>query len=156
MAFYYEDYEALELGHAWTSRGRTIGESDILTFAGMTGDFHPLHTDAEAARASGYGERIAHGYLTASIAAGLAYRVGLDEETAYALLHIGWTFALPVRIGDTIRVRIILTGRRGSKSHPAHGVVQRRYEVENQRNEGVATGEVVILCKRRAAEGGLG
>jgi len=151
VAFHYEDYEAVELGHCWTSAGRTIGESDILAFAGMTGDFHPLHTDAEAARTSGYGERIAHGYLTASIAAGLAYRIGLDEGTAYALLQINWKFGRPVMIGDTITVRIILTGRRGSKSHPSHGVVERRYEVENQRRERVATGEIALLCKRREA-----
>jgi acyl dehydratase len=149
MTLYLEDYEALPPGHRWTSPGRTVGESDIALFGGLTGDLHPLHTDAEVARASGYGERIAQGYLTASLAAGLAYRIGLDEGSSYALLNIGWTFREPVRIGDTIRVHVELTSARPSRSHPGRGVVLRRYEVENQVRAVVAVGEVAMLCNRR-------
>lgn len=152
MTLFLEDDEALEPGHRWTSPGRTVSESDIALFGGMTGDLHPLHTGAEAARASGYGERIAHGYLTASLAAGLAYRIGLDEGSSNALLNIGWTFRRPVRIGDTIRVHVELTSARPSRSHPGRGVVLRRYEVENQAKEVVAVGEVAMLCNRRPQE----
>ncbi len=153
MALFYEDYEALPPGYRWTSPGRTVAECDIMAFGGMTGDLHPLHTDAAAAASSPYGERIAHGYLTASIAAGLAYRIGLDEGTAYALLNINWTFKQPVRIGDTLRVDVVLVAARPSRSHADKGVVQRRYEVTSQRREVVAIGEVAMLCLRRPTEG---
>ena len=156
MTLFLEDYEALPAGHRWTSPGRTVGESDITLFGGMTGDMHPLHTNAEAARAGGYGERIAHGYLTASLAAGLAYRIGLDEGSSYALLNINWTFRHPVRIGDTIRVGVELLSARPSRSHPGRGVVLRRYEVQNQAKEVVAVGEVAMLCNRRPVEQAAG
>ena len=149
MGLYYEDYENLPVGHRWASPGRTITEGDIMTFAGMTGDLHPLHTDARVAKESTYGERIAHGYLTASMASGLAYRVGLDEGTSFAVLATGWKFKLPVKIGDTLRVDVTLTQVRSSQTHPAHGIVFRTYDVMNQRDELVASGDIVILCSRR-------
>ena len=149
MGLFFEDYETLQAGHRWSSPGRTISEGDIMTFAGLTGDLHPLHTDATVAKESSYGERIAHGYLTASMAAGLAYRVGLDEGTAFAVLSTGWRFTRPVMIGDTIRVSIELVEIRASRKHPAHGIVVRKYEVQNQRAEIVAIGDIAILCSRR-------
>jgi acyl dehydratase len=151
LGLYYEDYERLPLGHRWRSPGRTIGEADIMNFAGLTGDLHPLHTDAHFAAQSDYGARIAHGYLTASVASGLAYRIGLDESTSFAVLATGWKFKLPVRIGDTIRVEVVLTDLRPSRKHPAHGIVSRKYEVLNQQQEIIAIGEIVILVHRRPA-----
>ena len=156
MGLYYEDYERYPLGHRWLSPGRTIGEADIMTFGGLTGDLHPLHTDAHVAAQSSYGERIAHGYLTASVASGLAYRVGLDEGTAFAVLATGWKFIQPVKIGDTIRVEVILAQLRPSNKHPLHGIVSRTYEVKNQRDELVALGDIVILCHRRPATAPVG
>ena len=149
MGLYYEDYESLQAGHCWVSPGRTISEGDIMVFAGLTGDLHPLHTDATVAKESVYGERIAHGYLTASMASGLAYREGLDEGTAVAVLATSWKFTLPVKIGDTIRVNVILGQVRPSKKHSGQGIVFRNYEVMNQRDELVAIGDIVILCSRR-------
>lgn len=131
------------------SPGRTISEGDIMMFAGLTGDLHPLHTDATVAKESAYGERIAHGYLTASMASGLAYRVGLDEGTAVAVLATSWKFRLPVKIGDTIRVNVKLGQVRPSRKHSGQGIVFRSYEVMNQRDELVAIGDIVILCSRR-------
>ena len=153
MGLFYEDNEGLPAGHRWVSPGRTMTEGDIMTFAGLTGDLHPLHTDARTAKESPYGERIAHGYLTASMASGLAYRVGLDEGTAFAVLGTSWKFTLPVKIGDTIRVVVTLMETRASKKHPAHGIVVRKYEVQNQRDEVVAIGDIAILCARRPKVG---
>ena len=149
MGLYYEDYASLEPGHRWMSPGRTVSEADIMAFAGLTGDFHPLHVDAHFAAQSAYGERIAHGYLTASLAAGLAYRVGLDEGTAWAFLSTSWRFGKPVLIGDTLRVEVELVEVRPSRSQPHCGVVVRRYHARNQRGEPVATGDVALLCLRR-------
>jgi len=150
MGLYFEDFEELGVGHSWLSAGRTIGEADITVFGGMTGDLHPQHVDARYGAASPYGARIAHGYLTASIASGLAYRTGVDEGTSHALLGINWKFIAPVMIGDTIEVVMTLTGVRISRGHPDFGIVQRRYDVRNQDAATVAVGDVAILCKRRA------
>jgi acyl dehydratase len=149
VGLYFEDYEALTVGHRWVGPSRTIGESDITTFAGLTGDHHPQHTDARYAAASPYGERIAHGYLTASMAAGLAYRIGIDEGTSHAILEMRWTFSAPVKIGDTLSVVLTLTAVRASRKHPAMGIVSRRCSVQNQNDATVADGDITILCKRR-------
>lgn len=151
MGLYFEEYERLGKGHRWTSPGRTVAEGDINLFAGLTGDIHPLHTDAEYAKASPYGARIAHGYFTASLASGLAYRVGLDEGTSQAVLSTAWKFPAPVMLGDTLRVVITLVDLRPSRKHPTMGIVTRRYDVENQRGDVVAVGDIAILCKRRPA-----
>lgn len=154
MALYFEDFESFPIGHTWLSPGRTIGEADINLFAGMSGDLHPQHTDARYGKASPYGERIAHGYLTASIASGLVYRIGLDEGTSHALLGIAWKFQAPVLIGDTIEVLMALTGVRASRRHPDFGIVERRYTVRNQHGATVATGDVAVLFKRRPGAAG--
>ena len=83
-------------------RGRTVTEADVAMFAGLTGDFHPQHTDAEWAASSPFGERIAHGLLVLSLAAGL---VDFDPEEVIALRRVrDVVFKRPVRLGDTIRV----------------------------------------------------
>jgi 3-hydroxybutyryl-CoA dehydratase len=82
--------------------GRTITEADVVAFATLTGDMHPQHTDRRWAADSPFGERIAHGMLVLSYAAGL---VPIDPERIVALRRIeDAVFKRPVRIGDTIRV----------------------------------------------------
>jgi acyl dehydratase len=84
------------------SRGRTITEADVVAFAGLTGDFHPQHVDAEWAAGSVFGERVAHGLLVLGLAAGL---VDFDPDEVIALRGVrDAVFKRPVRIGDTIRV----------------------------------------------------
>ena len=63
-------YEELEAGQAFTTRGRTVTEADVVGFAALTGDWHPQHTDAEWAGGRAFGERIAHGLFVISLAAG--------------------------------------------------------------------------------------
>jgi acyl dehydratase len=87
---------------AFTSRGRTITEADVVAFASLTGDFHPQHSDAVWAAASDFGERIAHGMLIVSFAVGL---VDFDPERVVALRRLrDVVFKRPVRLGDTIHV----------------------------------------------------
>ena len=86
------------------SRGRTVTESDVTAFACLTGDFHPQHTDAEWAAASPFGERIAHGLLVLSLAAGM---VDFDPEEVIALRRVrDVVFKRPVKLGDTIHVDV--------------------------------------------------
>jgi acyl dehydratase len=97
-----QPFDALEAGDRFTTRGRTVTESDVHGFAGLTGDFHPQHTDEEWAAAGPFGGRIAHGLLVLSFAAGL---VPFDPERVLALRRVrDVVFKRPVRLGDTIRV----------------------------------------------------
>ena len=97
-----QPFDALEAGDRFTTRGRTVTESDVHGFAGLTGDFHPQHTDEEWASAGPFGGRIAHGLLVLSFAAGL---VPFDPERVMALRKVrDVVFKRPVRLGDTIRV----------------------------------------------------
>ena len=91
-------------GAVFTTRARTITESDLVAFAGLTGDWHPQHTDAVYAADSIFGERVAHGMLVLSYAVGL---VPFDPRRVVALRRIGDVrFLRPVRIGDTVAVRV--------------------------------------------------
>jgi 3-hydroxybutyryl-CoA dehydratase len=93
---------SLAAGGRIRSRGRTITEADLVNFSALTGDWHPQHADAEWAKHSRFGERIAHGMLVLSYSIGL---VGFDPDEVVALRGIdGLTFKRPVRIGETIRV----------------------------------------------------
>jgi 3-hydroxybutyryl-CoA dehydratase len=95
-------FEQLESAQHFRSRGRTITESDLVAFSALTGDMHPQHTDADWAAASRFGERIAHGMLLVSYAAGL---VPFDPARVLALRRLrDVVFKRPARIGDTIRV----------------------------------------------------
>jgi len=95
-------FEQLAAGQAFVSRGRTVTEADVVSFAALTGDWHPQHADASWAAGSIFGERIAHGMLIVSFAVGL---VPFDPDRVVALRRIvDATFKRPVRLGDTIHV----------------------------------------------------
>jgi len=145
-AFHFDD---LEVGFRFETPCRTVTEADLVAFAGVSGDFNPLHTDAVFATGSIYGERIAHGALVLSIATGLRQRVGLFDGTLMGLLEIrSWRFREPVRIGDTVRVvNEVVELRETSKAD--RGVMVQRVDVVNQDETTVATGELVLLVRRR-------
>ncbi len=98
-------FEEFEIGSEMTSVGRTITETDVVSFAGLSGDYTQLHTDEEHAKGSLFGKRVAHGVLVLSIATGLAVRLGFIEGTALAFRELTWKFSQPVFFGDTIHVR---------------------------------------------------
>jgi acyl dehydratase len=134
---YFED---VEVGFRFETPSRTVTEADLVGFAGVSGDFNPLHTDAVFASGTMYGERIAHGALVLSLATGLRQRAGLFDGTLMGLLEIrNWRFVRPVRIGDTIRVvNEVIELRPTSK--PDRGIMIQRAEVLNQERRGGARG----------------
>jgi acyl dehydratase len=142
-------FEDVEVGFRFETPGRTVTEADLVAFAGVSGDFNPLHTDRVFAAESIYGERIAHGALVLSLTTGLRQRVGLFDGTLMGLLEIrSWRFKAPVRIGDTIRaVCEVMELRETSK--PDRGVMVQRIDVLNQDETAVAGGEFVMLLRRR-------
>jgi acyl dehydratase len=100
-------FEEFEVGQRIISPGRTITEGDIVLFAGLSGDYNQIHTDAEFTKSTPYGKRIAHGLLVLSIASGLAAQTGFIEGTVLAFREINkWKFVKPVFIGDTIHIDI--------------------------------------------------
>jgi acyl dehydratase len=144
-ALHFEDFE---VGTETVTDSRTVTEADVVAFAGLSGDYNPLHVDAEFARATPFGERIAHGLLGLAIASGLVSRTGAIEGTALAFLATEWRFTAPIKLGDTITVRSRVADRRET-SKPDRGIVTFSVQVVNQRGEVVQEGTQTLLMKRR-------
>jgi len=138
-------FEEFEVGQIYTSVGRTITESDIVTFAGLSGDFNQIHTDAEYCKESPFGQRIAHGLLITSIASGLLNLSGLIEGTVIAFREIvSWKFTKTVFIGDTIQVESTVTNTKAYKRLNSGGV-DLELSVMNQNDEIVMKGTFKVL-----------
>jgi len=137
-------FEEFQIGGEMVSPARTITEADIVTFAGLSGDYTQLHTDEEFARKTPYGSRIAHGMLVLSIATGLAARLGFIEGTALAFRELSWKFSLPVFIGDTIHVKAVC---KELKPMPrlGGGLVAFDVSVVNQEGKTVERGDWLML-----------
>jgi acyl dehydratase len=149
MAIFFED---MVVGQIYASPRRTISETDIVQFAGLTGDYNPLHTDDIFAAANGFGQRIAHGPMLVGMAFGLLSRVGLLDGTALALLEITWTFQAAVKPQDTIHVQATVADARLSRKKD-RGVIQLNIEIINQDGKTVQAGQAKVLVKTRDAEG---
>ncbi len=142
-------FEEFEVGQRIVSVGRTVTESDVVTFAGLSGDYNQIHTDAEFSRNTPFGERIAHGLLGLSIASGLAMRTGVLEGTVLAFREINeWKFVKPIRIGDTIHVELEVVE---TKAMPriGGGMVGIAVEVINQQGEVTMRGRWTVLVQSR-------
>ncbi len=149
MGKYFED---LNVGDTFTTPQRTITEADITLFAGLSGDYNPLHTDKVYAEKTIFKSKIAHGMLTLSVATGLDFRLGMADGTLIALLGINNVrFTNPVRPGDTLHcVLEVREKKEGSKAD--QGVVVFRDKVVNQNGETVLEYERVLLLARRGAQ----
>lgn len=144
--YYFEDFHA---GDRFVSPRRTIGVAEIGLFAGLSGDYNPIHTDAVFAGESDFGERIAHGVLGLSVLTGLMTRTGVFEAGTIALLGIEeLRFRAPVRDGDTVHVVIDIEDTRLT-SDGKRGVLRRRVSLVNQRGEVCQTGVLPLLVKCR-------
>ncbi|OQY81321.1 MAG: dehydratase [Anaerolineae bacterium UTCFX3] len=138
-------FEEFSVGQKITSVGRTVTEGDIMTFAGLTGDYNQIHTDAAFAATTQFGQRIAHGLLGLSIAVGLLMRTGALEGTVLAFREIvEWKFVRPVFIGDTLRVEMEV---KELKAMPRIGGGQAlvALDVKNQKDETLMRGTLAVL-----------
>ncbi len=145
---YLEDFN---VGEKAVSPGRTVTEADIVMFAALSGDWTLLHTNAEYMKNSIFGQRIAHGMLTLSIASGLGTRTGATQPVE-VLAFLGMDrvrLMAPVFIGDTIRVESEVIEARPSKSRPGAGILRFKNTVKNQRDEDVATWETALMVSTR-------
>jgi len=141
-------FEEFSLGESFTTRARTITEADIVAFAGLSGDFNPLHTDEEFARKTPFKKRIAHGLLGLSVQSGLAQGLGIGEGTTLAFLGLAWNFKAPIFIGDTIHVVQTVEEMRET-SKPERGIIVFGCRVVNQRGEEVQAGTKTLMIRRK-------
>ena len=138
-------FEEFEVGQKFVSSARTITEGDIVSFAGLSGDYNQIHTDVEFCKKTSYGQRIAHGLLVTSIASGLLAQSGLLDGTVIAFREINnWKFRQPTFIGDTVHVITEVIKLKRLK-HLGGGAVVILVDVRNQKNETVMKGKWTAL-----------
>jgi len=144
---YFDDFK---MGEVLVTGRRTVEGGDVSRFAGLTGDFNPLHTDEVFARQAPFGARVAHGILTLAVSNGQQNLSGWFEGTALALLGLDRVrFTAPVKFGDTIHTEMTVKQARES-SRADRGVVTFDVTVKNQRGDVVCTYETSVLMRRRA------
>ena len=129
-----------------TTQGRTIGEGDVNLFAGLVGDFTPIHVDETFARQSPHGARIAHGPHSMATAIGMATHTGLFGDRVIGLVNISWDFFGAVKLGDTIRSRVIVEAVRPT-SKPGRNLATYAFEVLNQNDEPIQRGRMLVVVK---------
>lgn len=137
-------FEEFEQGTTLVTRGRTVTEADIVQFAGLTGDYNPMHTDAEYCKTSFMGERVAHGMLVISYAMGQAYQLGILERTVLAFRGLEMKFSAPVTIGDTMRAELTVAELKEAK-RLGGGIVTLKMRILNQENKAVQKGTITLL-----------
>lgn len=137
-------FEEIELGTEMVTRARTITESDLVQFAALTGDYNPMHTDAEYMKGSAFGQRIAHGMLTLSYGVGQAYQLGFMDRTVIAFRELTMKFSLPVFIGDTVHVVLNVTEKKEMRRMNG-GWVTMDIKIVNQEDKTVQSGTWTVL-----------
>lgn len=147
-----KSFDELRIGERLLTARRTITEADIVNFGGLSGDYFYAHMDKIAAAESLFGERVAHGYFIVSAAAGLF----VDAAPGPVIANYGMDnlrFVEPVKIGDTIQVELTCkqkTPKPLRDEQRPHGVVVWDIKVKNQRNELVATYDILTLVEKAA------
>ncbi len=143
---YYED---LNVGDEHQSTGRTVTETDVISFAGLSGDFNNMHIDEEFAKKTVFGTRVAHGLCVLSIASGLWFTMPRLATIAFMGLE-DWRFSGAVKFGDTIRITRKLVEQKEHK-RPNMGFLIFEVNVHNQNEDVVQKGKWVILVQRKEA-----
>ncbi|MEQ1504813.1 MAG: MaoC/PaaZ C-terminal domain-containing protein [Myxococcota bacterium] len=142
-------FSEFEVGQVFESPGRTVTEADVVSFAGLSGDYNPLHVDAVFAAKTPFGQRVAHGMLAASISTGLGQLLGIFEGTTLALMAQTFEYKAPVLFGDTIHLRLTVESVTPS-SKGGKGVVLFRSDVVKQDDVVAVGGSWTVQFRDRA------
>ena len=144
--------EEFQVGQKIITAGRTITESDVVAFAGLSGDYNQIHVDAQYASTAMFGQRVAHGLLVLSIAMGLTVQTGMMEGTVLAFREITeWKFTKPVFLGDTVHAELqVLETKEVRRLGGGNVIIEA--QVKNQRDETVMKGIWNALIASKPAE----
>ncbi len=140
-------FDQFNAGDVYVCQARTVTEADVVNFAGLSGDYNPLHTDEQFGKTTPFGTRIAHGVLGLAIATGQANQLGVFEGTTIALLTQTVKYTGAVRFGDTIHLELKVAEKKET-SKPDRGVVTFDTTVLNQDGRAVIEGQWVLMMKR--------
>jgi acyl dehydratase len=140
-------FDEFNVGDEFFTASRTVTEADVVTFAGLSGDFNPIHIDKEFAEKTPLKGRLAHGMLVFSMATGLGNQLGIYEGTTIAVLSMTINFKGPVKLGDTIHVEIKVVEKKET-SKPERGIVIFQTDVKNQKDDIVIDGQWVVMMTR--------
>lgn len=146
-------FDDLTVGDRFVTAGRTVTEADIVAFAGLSGDFNQLHTDAEFAARTQHGQRVAHGLLVLAIMSGLCTRLPVNkfmEPSIIGLAGLQAKWLRPVMAGDTLHVVVEVAATEPGRK-PGRGTVRFKRSAQNQRGETVLETEWAIVMAMRGA-----
>jgi acyl dehydratase len=143
---YFDD---VAVGQQWESPGRTVTEADIVNFAGVSGDFNPIHTDHHFASGTPFRRPIAHGLLVLSVGSGLLQSCPPMRTVAFLEIR-EWQLKAPVFPGDTVRVRSTVSAKE-PRGRGKRGVVVWKRQIVNQDDKVVQEGTIVTLVESRPA-----
>ncbi len=144
----YLFFDDVEVGQEWDSLGRTVTEADIVNYAGLSGDFNPIHMDHEFAKTTAYRKPIAHGLLIWAISSGLGMMAPPMRTLAFVSIR-DWQFKLPVYIGDTIRIKTKVLEKE-ERSRGRRGIITWMRTISNQEGKIVQEGITLTLVEGRA------
>jgi 3-hydroxybutyryl-CoA dehydratase len=144
LYLYFDD---VEVGQEWESVGRTVTQTDIVNFAGISGDYNPIHMDHEFCKKTVFREPIAHGLLLLAISSGLGIMYPPMRTLAFIEIR-SWKFLDPVYIGDTIRNKTKIV-QKEERSRGRRGVITWQRTIVNQHDKPVVEGTIVTLVEGR-------
>jgi acyl dehydratase len=140
-------FDDLSIGDEWESAGRTVTETDVVLFAGLSGDHNPLHSDYELSKKGPFGRPVAHGLLGLAIATGLVSHSPRVETLAF-LAILEWKFVLPIAFGDTIKV-VSRVEAKEPQARGRRGVITWHRMILNQSQQVVQEGRTQTLVRGR-------
>src|SRR5262249_49083238 len=137
----------VQVGQEWQSPGRTVTETDIVNFAGLSGDFNPIHMDHEFARTTPFGRPIAHGLLVLALGSGLTLTYPPMRTVAFLQIK-EWKLKEPVYIGDTLKVRTRVLEKQVS-GRGRRGIITWHRQIINQSGRVVQEGVTMTMVEGR-------
>jgi acyl dehydratase len=140
-------FEQFNVGAVFVCQGRTVTKADVVHFAGISGDYNPLHSNEEYGKTTPFGGWIAHGMLVMAMATGQINQTGLFEGSTLALLQQTIKYLGAVKIGDTIHLEFKIA-RKKETSKPDRGIITLENKVVNQNGQTVIEIEEVVMIKR--------
>jgi acyl dehydratase len=145
---YFDD---VAVGQEWESQGRTVTEADIVHFAGLSGDFNPIHVDHEFAKTTPFRRPIAHGLLVWAVSSGLGVHCPPMRTLAFLSIR-DWQFKGPIFAGDTVRLRSKVIEKE-VRARGRRGVITWQREIVNQEGKVVQEGITLTLVEGRGSQG---